>query len=147
VSNNFSYTDNPAEVTIDAVRFEIGDTDESKMLVSDAEINYALSKTGSNVLRACARICHALAAKFARAESVRTSTYTTEKGLISKKFKDMAAAFIARSTAATSFLCPSIEVSEKETHSEDTSIVQPAFSRGQHDNPNTESVDKKATLT
>ena len=61
----WTYSGDPANSTLDAIRFEIGDTNTNDQLLQDAEINYTYSEEGS-VLAASARCCEVLARKFAR---------------------------------------------------------------------------------
>lgn len=62
----WSYSKNPANSLLDAVRYEIGDTIETDQLLQDEEIQYELTRSGNDVLRAAARCCEAIASKFAR---------------------------------------------------------------------------------
>lgn len=55
----------PENIPKDAVRSMVGDTDPADHLISDEEINHALSEWDSTY-RAAANICERLAAKFAR---------------------------------------------------------------------------------
>jgi len=61
----WSYSGNPADSPKDAVRFEIGDTNQEDQLISDEEINYCLASE-KNTLAAAARCCEVIARKFAR---------------------------------------------------------------------------------
>lgn len=45
---SFSYSGNPSDSRLDECRFLIGDTDEKNPLFSDEEINFIISKAGSN---------------------------------------------------------------------------------------------------
>lgn len=61
----WSYSGDPSSSTRDAVRFEIGDTDQNDQLLQDGEIDYAIQQE-SNLFGAAARCCEAIARKFAR---------------------------------------------------------------------------------
>ena len=61
----WSYSGNPADSDKDAVRFCIGDTDESECLFSDEEIQYLLTTSGS-VSSASIRALDKLCAKYLR---------------------------------------------------------------------------------
>ncbi len=62
----WTYSGNPANSLLDAVRYEIGDTKESDPLLSNEEIQYELARSANDVLRAAARCCETIAAQFAR---------------------------------------------------------------------------------
>lgn len=62
---SWSYSGNPSASDLDAVRFEIGDTDIDEQLIQDEEILYALEQEGS-VMSAAARCCEILWRSFAR---------------------------------------------------------------------------------
>lgn len=62
----FSYSGDPAASLKDAVRFNIGDTDECEYLLTDAEINYNLGLYRGSILQASIRCCEQVMAKFAR---------------------------------------------------------------------------------
>lgn len=62
---SWSY-DDPSSSSTDAVRFLIGDTDESDPLLSDEEIEYALSTAGGSVYQAAHDACYAIASKMSR---------------------------------------------------------------------------------
>lgn len=62
----WTYSGNPANSPLDAVRYQIGDTQESDPLLSNEEIQYELARSGNDVLRAAVKCCEAIAARFAR---------------------------------------------------------------------------------
>lgn len=57
-----SYTGQPLKDPIDAVRHTIGDTDNSDLLLTDAEIDYHLNENAGLVLAAAAACAEAIAA-------------------------------------------------------------------------------------
>ena len=59
---SFTYSGNPANSDLDAVRYLIGDTNETQCLVQDEEIDYALASE-SSVRLAAANVAEAIAAK------------------------------------------------------------------------------------
>ena len=61
----FSYTAG-STADRDRVRLEIADTDESRALFQDAEIDDFLAQEGDSVLKAAARACETLSMRFAR---------------------------------------------------------------------------------
>ncbi len=66
MAGTFTYTYDPTNVPIDAVRFTLQDTDEDNVLLWDQEINYLLSQTNDNTIRASILGARAIMAKFAR---------------------------------------------------------------------------------
>ncbi len=60
------YTNNPGEVPADEVRFLIGDTDTDNELLTDVEIEYLLSKTNEEPIRAAYQAAQRLLARFSR---------------------------------------------------------------------------------
>ena len=136
----FTYSGDPLNSDLDAIRFEIGDTLDKQHLVEDAEILYALDKEGT-VLKAAARICEGLAARFASREDFRGATIQTSKATVSSKFMQMAKRLRARGIRAGSFLMPALSQTTKDTHTSDVDIPQPAFKKGIHDNPDIEDAD------
>jgi hypothetical protein len=63
---SWTYTGAPATVALDAVRFEVGDTDTADQLFSDAELQYLLDRMFGDVLMSSADAASQLAARYAR---------------------------------------------------------------------------------
>lgn len=61
----WTYSGDPNASSIDAVRYIIGDTDETDQLLSDEEIQYSIDVNGMT-RHAASEACRAIAAKFAR---------------------------------------------------------------------------------
>jgi len=66
----WTYTENPVDKELDALRLEIGDTDENYPLLQDEEIQYFETQE-PNFFATAARCCEAISAKLAR-EADRT---------------------------------------------------------------------------
>ena len=76
---------------LDKVRLEIGDTDPASFLLSDDEMNYFISQAGgSDIYKAAALACEALAVRFARAYNFETDGQKFERRSMSKAFADRA---------------------------------------------------------
>lgn len=133
----FSYV-NPKDRQLDAVRFEVGDTLEAQHLVEDEEILYALGLEGT-VLKAAARMCESLAARFAKTDSFRGATAQYGKETVTAKYLKMASRLRARGIRSGSFIAPAQSLTEKDISVIDTDVVQPAFSRNMHNNATSES--------
>jgi hypothetical protein len=82
----WSYSGNPASSTRDAVRFLIGDTDTNDQLLSNEEIDYTISSSGS-LYQAAHDCAYAIASSFARLASSKTV------GDLSISYSDRAASF------------------------------------------------------
>jgi len=67
----WSYTGNPASSSKDAVRFLIGDTDTSDQLLSNEEIDYTITQSGS-IYQAAHDSAYAIASTFARMASSKS---------------------------------------------------------------------------
>jgi hypothetical protein len=61
----WTYSGNPANSTLDAVRFLMGDTDTTDQLLSNEELSWLITTEGT-AYYAAAEACRAVAAKFAR---------------------------------------------------------------------------------
>lgn len=130
---SFTYSGNPDTSTLDAVRFEVGDTTEKTQLLQDEEILYALKKEGT-VLKAAARCAEVLGAKFAREETVRSATFSSNKGMVSEHYKDLAKKLRARSIRPGNFVCPSMTKDSKRQNQLDSELLLIETFKGVHNN-------------
>lgn len=85
----WTYSGDPANSTLDAIRFEMGDTDSADPLVNDEEINYAYTQEGT-IKQAAARCLETLANKYARYASRKLGPIKEELDGISKAFASQA---------------------------------------------------------
>jgi len=60
----WTYSADPTSSTKDAVRFLIGDTDDTNPIIQDEEIYFNLGEVGQNIYRAASNTCYNLAARF-----------------------------------------------------------------------------------
>lgn len=87
----WTYTADPSTSTKDAVRFLIGDTDETNQVIQDEEIYFNLGEVGGEPYRAASNTCYNLAARYT---SEAQSTSKSVGGLsISKSFGDKASRY------------------------------------------------------
>lgn len=85
---SWTYSADPTSSAKDAVRFLIGDTDETNQLVEDEEIYFNLLEVDQNIYRAASNTCYNLAARYT---GEAQSTSKSVGGLsISKSFGDKA---------------------------------------------------------
>jgi hypothetical protein len=133
------------DTTIGQVRFEIGDINPAKALLTDAEITYAYSKEGT-VLKAAARLAESLAARFASEDNTRVVTTQWGHANISKRFMELAKRLRQRAVTVGQLICPSIDTEEKRANELDTTVVQPFFKRDIHKNPETDLDDTNSSF-
>lgn len=119
----FTYSGNPEDGVLDAIRFEVQDTKDEQHLLEDEEIGYVYARTG-NIYKAAAQLCENLAARFARDEGFRGATIQTNKTTISAKYLAMAKRLRARSLGSGAFVSPALDADR-----------DPKFVLGVHDNP------------
>jgi hypothetical protein len=87
----WTYSADPTSSAKDAVRFLIGDTDETNPLIQDEEIYFNLSEVNQNIYRAGSNTCYNLAARFT---GEAQSTSKSVGGLsISKSLGDKASRY------------------------------------------------------
>ena len=130
----WTYVD-PALSDVEAVRFYIGDTNEKDPLLSDQEVEFALSIRSDDPLRAAIVCAGALAARFARESSYRI-------GQVSETYKQKSEAYERREKNLRSMLALSggdgpyaggISVSDVASREADSDRVKGQFSIGMHD--------------
>lgn len=124
---------NPAALATsekDQVRLEIGDTNEAAQLLSDEEINHAISMEANN-WGAAARCCEIIARSYLRKADVRIGrggtsiTYTQQ----ANQYQEMAAALRKRAIAMNAPWTGGTSKSDKASLAQDTDAVQPIFTK------------------
>ena len=108
----FTYTEG-STTTLDRLRLEIGDTDSTRALFSDAELNDIIA-VETSVLPSAARACEILAVRFARDYDFTADGSTFRKGGISKMYSDMARSLRARARGTTV-----VQARRKDAYSDD----------------------------
>ena len=134
----YTYTNDPDNVPLEAVRFLIGEgapwTAPGDALLSDQEIQFALNKKGPGY-GAAGMLATQLQARFSRQASSTAGKLSIQASDKSKAFKALADQFyFAMSTNARPKF-GGVLVSDKQRAASDTGTVQPAFTRNQYDNP------------
>lgn len=134
----WTYVD-PALDPKDAVRLNIGDTDESNPLFSDEEINYVL--TGEdNPYAAGAQLADMAAARFAREVDKSSDGDSISSSQRFKHFKELAEQLRAEAvrTGAAAVGAPfigGISYADKEEREADTDRIPTAVRTNVHGNP------------
>lgn len=138
----WSYSGNPMATVGDAVRFEIQDVFSTAPLVQDEEITWVLSQetdgtpySMNDIWRAAAHVCETLVRRFSmQADSELGSlklTYSKQALGFDARAKDLR--LRAQGTAAP--FVGGQSISDKRARASDQDAVEPAFHRGQFDNP------------
>lgn len=141
------YGGNPASSTADALRFQVGDTDNDDLLLSDEEIDYLVAQHPT-LLRAAANAARTIAAKYARQvdseidqirilAQFRFEHYTD----LAKELDKQASLGGSGAMALGGVYAGGISKSDKELLTDDTDAVQPRFSRDMHRNTRAATLD------
>jgi len=136
------YTGDPAGAPKDWVRWRVGDVLADDQLVSDEEINAALSDAASNKNLAGAMISERIAADCARevdntindgSGNTRTKAYSQRMAHYLTLATQLRAAAAGQDTIFVAPFCGGISIADKEARAEDTDRVEPAFRVGMQD--------------
>ena len=130
---SWTYSGNPGANPSDAVRWEIGDTNEKTQFIQDEEILWALNVEGTPI-KAAARLAEGLAARFAREEHVRTATFSNMRSNLMQHYLDLAKRLRARGTRRGSFVVPSLTLSGKAYNDADPDLNRTRSYLGIHKN-------------
>jgi uncharacterized protein (DUF924 family) len=133
----WEYSGNPANSQRDAVRFLIGDTEQSDQQLSDEEIAWLLGQF-PNQYRAAAQACKALAAKYAR--QVDKAIGDLKVSAQQKQEHYLALANSLQEQAVISTVAPyagGISISDKQEAEDDADRVEPMFRRDMMRSPGT----------
>jgi len=145
----WTYAGTPGEATADelrdAVRFRIGDTDETDKQITDEEIAYLLDQSGDSVAVASIQAIVSLISKYSRQADVRMGKTAIRAGQRASAYRSLLAQMRMEQTILASVFAGGLTKSGKDSMASDTDAVQPAFSVGQDDimdqdstNPDTE---------
>lgn len=126
----FTYAD-PSNSNLEAVRFLIGDTDSAKAQLTDAEINYLLTESGSDVYLSASSACLSLASKYARMVDKEVGDLALDYSQRQKAYIELSKELkrqMARKKSPNIF-CGGLTTAGKETYTDNTALVQPTFYR------------------
>ena len=129
----WSYSGSPGDSDKDAVRFFIGDTDTTQQLLSDEEINYALTLHNGTFATAAFCIDRVMAANQLvdrQVGDLRISAQQHADQPLGIK-RDM----LNRSASTTLPFFGGMTEASRELYDEDTQLIQRPFIEGQFDNP------------
>lgn len=136
-------TYDPENDSTDAVRFLIGDIDATSSddpVLSDAEINFALTTVNNDTFRAAALCCRALAARYATLVDTRFESIDERFSQRQKAYLDLAKRLDAQAkifgSGGLGFpIAGGISEGDMETVRADTDRVKPAFTMRMFENP------------
>lgn len=122
----------PIATTKDEVRLLIGDTDTTDQQLLDEEINYFVVQESSAV-RAAARACETLAAKYARKMNKKMGDLSIEAEKLSKHYMDLATRLFDQGRSTGVPTAGGIEVADRNANQDDDSVTHNAIRRNMHD--------------
>lgn len=134
----WSYSGNPANSPLDAVRFWLQDTDSDQPLMGDAEIAYVISQAdpiyGSPIATAalCADI---LVAHFAQMVDISADGVSVSVGNLGQKFRDLAQALRATYSRLAGVGAQPIALGTSILDCADFDVKPLPFKLDMHDNP------------
>lgn len=130
---SFSYDVGRLDVTLNRLRFEIGDTDSDRPLLANEEIELIVSEYSTLSQRA-AKCCRMICTKLSgEPTSFKIEGYSESYKDMYSRYESLAQGFEQRGTGGGPW-AGSYDVDFKDATEEDTDIVAPFFKRGMHDN-------------
>lgn len=99
----FSYSAAELTTPLNHLRFLVQDTTDAGHILDDAELTFALDQE-TNIYRAAAGLCRAIAARFARMPSQEDGTVTFDSRKAAEHYMALAKTYDAKADAADSSL-------------------------------------------
>lgn len=138
-----SYTNDPANVPLDRVRLEVGDTDCANAYLTDAEIELFIDEedpdadgTVGKLLRAASTCANVIAAKLARRVDFSHGPVRKNLSALFEHYRDLSDDLGRRASGEGVLpVVLGLTLAEKEAADLNESQVQPEFKKGMHDNP------------
>lgn len=139
---SWTYSENPASSTRDQLRFLIQDTDIQDQLLSDGELDYLLTSEGS-ALSAAARAAEILVARFSKEMDEKVGGVSVNFSQRAESYRKLMADLKRRIALKSAMpYAGGISQSDKDARATDDDRVQPAFTIGMDDLPQT-SLDRE----
>ncbi len=133
---SFTYSGNPATSNVDAVRYLIGDTDESEALVSDEEISFMVTRWMpfyDSIEWVAATVLDTLAGRYAREAQISADGVSITLSGLQQQFSAQAEAL--RNQYKNLFVGAQVDVGGIDAYEQHNPLVKPfAFGTGMHDN-------------
>ena len=139
----WTYSGDPADSALDAIRFLIGDTDTNDQLLDNEEILWTNNQvTGSNtattaLYEVAYRCMVAIASKFSRLADQSVGDLKVDLYQKATNAREQAKLLYAQASREGNVPVPyagGITVSDKQIDEDNSNIVQPVFQRGQFTN-------------
>jgi len=130
----YTYTEDPAGVPIDAVRFLVGDNQSAEWFLSDEEITWIIDMWvyKNSVYYTASMAAEAIAAKFAREVTTNADGQTVNTGDLQQKYLNLAARLLRQHETLLSG--GYVDVGGITTGEQpDPTVTSPAFGTGMHD--------------
>lgn len=130
----FTYAGDPANSTLEEVRFLVGDTVTPGQL-TDAEINYCIADEPTSIYRAAACSARAIAATYARKADREIGDLEIKWSQLQKHYSQLAKDLEKRATAGVGgIVATGTSIAAKKSADLDTDRVIPAFRKEEFDN-------------
>lgn len=130
---SWTYSGNPADSDLDAVRFCIGDTIEDDQLLQDEEINYLLSIYVS-VNQSCIQGIISIMATYARFVNEEVDEVREDNSDRMAQLKILLDELKRSASAFSQIYAGGISVADKSAQEGDVDRVEPFFTRNDFDN-------------
>ena len=129
---SFSYDSTKLDKELNKIRLYLGDTDENDPLLQDEEVKL-IQDDKTTFTKRVAACCRLICAQLARRVDYRLSLLSEKAGLMYERYKDQADRYEVMGSLSYPWAA-SVDVDLKEANEDDSSIVQPKFTKGMHDN-------------
>ena len=129
----FTYNFDLVTSSRDRTRWYVGDTDRTRPLVDDREVEFTLLQVGDEAILAAIIILKVLANKFAREADITVGDVSRSLSKLSDAFRLRAVEFEGDLTTRALPFFGGRSISGKQALALDTNAVQPHFTMGQTD--------------
>lgn len=129
----FTYNYDLVNSKRDQTRWYVGDTDRTRPLVDDREIEFTLLQTGDESILAAIIILKVLANKFAREADITVGDVSRSLSKLSDAFRQRAMDFEGDLITRALPFFGGRSIAGKEVLAQDLNAVQPHFTMGQTD--------------
>jgi len=136
----WTYTNDPENVQLDALRLAIGDLDGSDPQLTDEELNYYLTEEGSTIKAAIAAV-QGLIALYARKVDKSVGDLRLNYSQRLTSYEKLLKQLQTKGITGVAPVAGGISKARKATVEEDTDRVAPAFRRDQFAHPGTKTSD------
>ncbi len=132
----WTYSGNPADSNLDAIRYYIGDTDTSDQLLNNEEINFELTENGSGLYRTASACLRKIVAR-GRFVDKSVDGLSVSASQRANQAMELANYYDRKATRSTVIYAGGMSESEARDFDDDTDIPPFQFSVGQFNYPST----------